>query len=275
MILTENIFFGTIIIMTINPNFAILKLEIKNEAYYRANAIMASISSLLYLIVNIMVWNAIYKNNLEGRKSIITYIILVVLATGFINDNLQSEFSKRVKDGSICTDFLLPFPFKKRMLLLSLGKSTCSFIFSTIPIFVIAIIFWGITPPTSFLNFIIYIAAQLLGILIGLEINFFLGQLIIRNGRSEPTQFAFWALMTIFGGRFIPVWFYPKVLSIVASILPFQLLYSIPISIYQGNHTEIISIIYIVNSILWLIGMKVINSIFLKHNIQQLSILGG
>jgi ABC-2 type transport system permease protein len=261
--------------MSIKQDITILKHEIKNEVNYRANAIMASVSSLLYLIVNIMVWNAIFANNTAARRSIITYIILVVLATGFINDNLQSEFSKRVKDGSICTDFLLPFPFKRRMLLLALGKSTCSILFSTLPVFVIAIIFWGITPPTSFINLFLYITSQFIGILLGLEINFFLGQLIIRNGRSEPTQFAFWALMTIFGGRFIPVWYYPKVLSVIASLLPFHLLYSTPISIYQGTHTSLIAIAYIFYSVCWLMGMKLINFLVLKQNIKTLSIQGG
>ena len=133
--------------MICNKIFSIIRIELKNTLYYRADAFMNFFSSLLYLFVSVMIWRSLYSENILMQKTMITYLILVSVASIFVNDNLQSVFAYKIRSGSISADFLLPISFKKYMLCVSIGKGVGHFFLSTIPTVIVALLLWGIVKP--------------------------------------------------------------------------------------------------------------------------------
>ncbi len=261
--------------MKIPVLFSIVKVELKNCLYYRVDAFMSTISSLLYLFVNITIWKTIYHDDIKMQKSMITYFILTSIATVFVNDNLQSVFSHKIYSGSISSDFLLPISFKRNMLSVSIGKGLATFSLSTVPVICVAIIFWNILPPIDIFHFFIYILAQCGGFFLALEINFLLAQILLLTKKHNTTIFAFWALMGIFGGRYMPYWLYPKILLSLTELLPFHLLYSVPIAIYSGKLMITKSMIFLFYQFFWGCLLVFFNRIVYIKTLNLITIQGG
>ena len=254
--------------ISLKPYLCIFYTQIKSRLIYRGGAFIEAISSLLYFYVNMSIWQVLYKGQSEKIKQMITYLLLLSVARIFASDNLQQIFAKKFKDGSLSLDFAIPLNYKRYMLSMAAGQSAGNFILFTLPVILVLLpfLFLYLSAPESLSTFIVYLVAQGMGFLIALEINFFLGQLIFQTHTLEATQFAYWSLMTLFGGRFIPLWLYPESLGMIVRWLPFHLIYSSPVAIYLGKETGIIILLQLLwyglmilfNRMLWLKGRKYI-----------------
>ena len=261
--------------MICNKIFSIIRIELKNTLYYRADAFMNFFSSLLYLFVSVMIWRSLYSENILMQKTMITYLILVSVASIFVNDNLQSVFAYKIRSGSISADFLLPISFKKYMLCVSIGKGGGHFFLSTIPTVIVALLLWGIVKPIDLQGGCLYIIAQIFGFCLALEMNFLLAQVMLYTKNRDVTAFAFWTLTAIFGGRYMPYWLYPRVLLVITKCLPFHLFYSVPISIYLGKLNPMETYLHIMYQIFWFILLIWFNKLIYIKTSLTVTIQGG
>lgn len=257
--------------MRASPYIAYGKKCFLNKSAYRFDNIISIISTCMQFVVFWEIYKALY-----GGSGEIDGITMSMVTTNFIlSMGLEAIFSpddyflpNKVWDGSIATEFLRPISFKGRMIAENAGGALFNLIFRFIPALLLAVFTVGMLPPAGVDMLVLFILSAVLGF----------GVLWVISFAVQMTVFwlmSIWCLITIknalikiFSGSMIPLWFMPEGVKRVLEFLPFSSIYFTPVQIYLGQLTygEIalkcgiqilwIVLIYLLGDFLWRKGQK-------------------
>lgn len=199
---------------------------------------MRTVGNLVSIFIQVSIWRAVLGNqsaNGINLQDMVTYVILNALLTTLLMDQIFQNVDERLRTGNIALDLIKPYRYPFYLAFEQLGNACFQFIFTVVPTFIFAILFFGFHAPSSILDGL----AFLVTVFFALSISFAIGYLIALLAFWFLATFHFeWTLaglMTVFSGSFLPIWFFSPTWATVAHILPFQFLGFIPASMYMGR----------------------------------------
>ena len=239
----------------------------RQNVIYRANTIIYAITSMLYLLIQFSIWQALYATQATIEQvslpQMLTYCVINQLVRAFTDDEISSNLGAKIRSGEIGGDFVRPINLKLYLIADQLGNSVYEFCFNFIPIVIITVLCGAFTLPASIFHGVAFVVSLALGILLGYLINYALGLIAFWVKNNGFVNWLMRALTNLFAGTVIPFGFYPSVLQKIALVLPFRYMTFDPISIYLGKtaNTEILStigmqlfwiaVIYMIGRIVW------------------------
>lgn len=199
---------------------------------------MRTVGNLASIFIQVSIWRAVlghHSANGIDLQQMVTYVIVNALLTTLLMDQIFQRVDERLRTGNIALDLVKPYRYPFYLAFEQLGNAAFQFVFTVIPTFIFATIFFGFRPPSSFA----YAAAFVIAVFFALTISFAIGYLIALLAFWFLATFHFeWTLtglMTVFSGSFLPLWFFSPRWALVAHILPFQFLGFVPASMYMGQ----------------------------------------
>lgn len=257
----------------------ILRLKFKVNLQYRFNTWARLLGDIVFLIMWISVWSALYGN--KGAINNITFqtTLVYVIFTQFLitMNNAASPLwsvGNLIRNGSVSNELTKPYITMMKVFIENISNSITYFFLSTFWVFTAAIIILRLPLP-RFNTFILFFIAALLGFLVRYLIELCFAMLsfwvIEINGIRSLFSFS----ISLFSGSVVPLWFFPKTFKLIADILPFKYIYFIPSSIISEQLTG--SDIYIAMSIqiIW-IAMLLLGAVFIwKKGVKKLVVQGG
>jgi ABC-2 type transport system permease protein len=262
-----------------NVYIEIIRKAFQQKFAYRANSYINILGAIINLTIQVSLWTALMKNNkiVNGVSfdDMINYIIINTIILSLVQSNIGNKLSQRVRDGSIAIDFIRPINLKYYLICDDLGENVFRTVFSTLPICLLSIIFLQFQLPKNPMNLILFIPSIIGGMIIIYKINYILGMLAFWIEATWYIQWYLSALFTLFGGTFIPIWFYPKLLYNVSMMLPFSFISFKPISIYTGKLSLHASFQVILLQIFWIIILSVLEKAIWKRAQNKVVIQGG
>ena len=257
--------------MTLKPYYAFAKKSFLNCGAYRAEHLMSILNTLVRIFIFWGIYKALYGNQQEvdgiTMQMVTTHFILTMGldAVFYVNDFF---LPRKIYNGSIATELLLPISIPGRMLADNLGNAVFRLIFQFLPAAVLSALTLGLAAPASLQMFILFIVSATLGYGVLWAISFVV----------QMTSFwliNIWSLATlknvfinILSGVMIPLWFMPDWMEGLLKWTPFSSVFFTPIQIYLGQlsvnqiivkcGTQIVWIIliYSLGNGLWHIGQK-------------------
>lgn len=249
---------------------------------YKMNTLISFISLVISLFVQISVWYALYAGNETtftntGEISFDEMIHYLIISSGvsiIINNQIIGKMDGKIKTGMIAMDLIKPMNFCANLLCLTIGNNIFRITFQLIPLVIMSLFVFDISFPSSssFLLFII-------SIINAFFINFFLSYIL---GMIGFWYLSVWHLerfqqdvVRLFGGVWIPLWFFPESLNLILKYLPFQYIYFIPINIYLEKTSYYGALSMLLNQFIWIAFLGLLGFILWQKGKHKLVIQGG
>jgi ABC-2 type transport system permease protein len=233
------------------------KQAFRQRFIYRMNAYMMIVSSFISLFILVSVWQALYvgKSDVNGItfENMLHFIILNLFIQSLIRSRIGQKIGERVENGAISIDLIRPISFKGYFLADQLGENVFNLLFTTFPAVIVAVLIWGFGVPENPAILPLFAFSLLLGIAIMNQINYLFGLLAIWLKTAFFINFITGAVISLFAGSFVPLWFYPDLLYKISMLLPFHLVSFQPIAIYLGKLTISEAGLVIGGQLIWIL----------------------
>ncbi|WP_404442293.1 ABC-2 family transporter protein [Sutcliffiella horikoshii] len=257
----------------------LLKSQIKVETAYLAWYWADVVSTLLRLVIMYFFWVAVFQNRTEissiSFESMITYVVIAMMLENYVS-GAGNEMARNIKNGDIALELLKPYDYLTKLIFMDLGSKANSFVRTTIPIFLVAIIFIGIQAPQSFKVAILFLASMLVGILIGTQIDLIIGVLAFWTVNVWGVRVLREAIVKFFSGALIPLTLFPGWFQEVSSYLPFQSMIFVPVAIYTGQiKMGPDAFMAFFTQLFWLAILFVIVRVVWNQAVKRVTVFGG
>lgn len=264
--------------MRLSPYIAYAKKAFLQRSAYRFDHLTGIFSTCLQVFIYWNIYRALY-----GQRTEVDGITMAMVTTNFIlSMGLREAFytddgflSRKIRDGSIATELLLPVSFKGRMLAENLGNALFNMIFRFAPAVLISVWLVGIQPPAGVKEFALFAVSALFGYGVLWSISF----------ACQMTAFWLvntWSLFTVknvfvkvLSGSMIPLWFMPEWMDWALKLTPFSSIYFTPVQIYLGR-LSLWEIGYqCAVQLLWAGGIFLLGDFLWRRGQKKLVVQGG
>ena len=254
------------------------KMQFKQYNIYKSNFYLFTINRVVEIAVYIFVWQAIY--NQTGNTSdysisqMVTYYILVFSIISFVTWGINEDMAHSIRNGQINKELLNPLSYFQYYFGVNLGELGFASVVG-LATFIICSLFWGVTLPTSILNFLLFVIIILLGIPITFFLQMIVGTVGFYSNSIWGMQILRKSVISIFSGIIAPITLFPQWFQTIANILPFKDLVYTPINIWLGNITMQEILFVIIKQIIWGIILYIASKLFFNHAVKNITINGG
>ena len=216
---------------------SIIKAHLREKLVYRFDLIVGLIRVFIALLVFRYLWVALYSGQETYAgvtlKQTLTYtIISIILRPLFQGNSAITEVSQRIRTGNIVFDIARPVYYGDLLLFQAVGKSIAAIIFSSLPLFGLALLLLDLQLPTSYITWIAFLISLMLGYITAFLIDFILSLFGFWVTNVSGFLFAKWNIIDLLGGIYIPLWFFPPSLKNIAMFLPFRGISYTPVAIF-------------------------------------------
>ncbi|HEX6269045.1 MAG TPA: ABC-2 family transporter protein [Anaerolineales bacterium] len=248
-------------------------------AAYRFNFFTEIFLILLRMYGVYWVWKILYTQRPGAfgvdLQQMITYGVLGMALEIFMWSRPQYYMARQVKSGAIDTDLMKPLDFHFHMLARSLGETLVALTVLALPALGIAYFVLGVDLPPDALTALLFGISLTLGYLVLFHLNFLIGSLGVVTLDIRHINWAYFSMVRFFGGQIVPLWLFPPFLAWLASVLPFQSTYFIPMSIYIGSLTGTEAFQAIVFQVVWLVVLVSLSRLLWSWAHRRLVVQGG
>jgi len=262
--------------------FAFLANEFQTNLAYKSDVFLKMLGRVMGLFVQAALWTALYHNTVSaetnmgqiGLNDMINYVVLSTCISIMVNNNTIFQIGDKIRSGDIGLQLMKPVSLQTAMLFQAMGINASRLVFELVPLVAVAAIFYPLElPPVQVLPLFLIALAN------GFVINFLLAYTLGLVGFWYINIYHLSRLLTdvikVFSGAWIPLWFFPQILTDLSEWLPFRLIYFSPITIYLGKTDAFDSLMIILQQFMW-IGILVLVAKFVWHRgISKLVIQGG
>lgn len=246
---------------------------------YRVHVWTFMIMQCLMMISISFFWKAVYGDAVTAHdvtgNQMITYTIISTLMNSLFYMGVEDRISDAVKNGSIATDMIKPINLFSLYLAEDIGNIVIHFFISTIPIFAVGTLIYGLPKPASAEHFLVFLISFILGYGINWTFSATFAMISFTAISLGPAFSVKYHFVNMLSGAIIPIWFFPKWLQNVVNCLPFVYIYQSPLSIYIGKYDipECIRMIGI--QAIWFIVLMLIFYYAQKRATSRVLVQGG
>lgn len=254
------------------------KKSFKSSFVYKANTLIYVFMSLFYLAIQVSVWYALIgSGSVEGITflDMMTLMLVQRIIWSIIRSNAIGSFSEIVRDGSVGDYFTKPISLKLNIASRQIGDNLFHTVFTTIPMCIIAAIFFGFKLPESGTNLILFIISTIFGMILYMLMDYTLGLLVFWFKNGEFLGWGFHAVFSLFSGSEVPLWFYPELLGKLSYALPFRLISFTPVEVYLGKLSINEALVSILLQIIWIIVFYLIEKYVWIRAQKVVTVQGG
>ncbi|OAB47991.1 ABC transporter permease [Paenibacillus antarcticus] len=253
------------------------KAFFRNTAY-RSEVWLRIFGNISIVFIQISIWRALLgTGSLNGIniEAMITYSLINASVSMMLMNKVIYVVDDKLKTGNIISDLLKPISYPLLLFYDELGNVVFQIMFTVVPTIFIAWLIFGFSFPTEPYT----IVAFVISLLIALAISFLLGYLIALVSFWFLTTFALdWmvaALITVFSGSFLPLWFFSAEWRFIADMLPFQFLGFVPAAIYMGKMDASEILWMIMKGSVWILILWLATQLLWSRAIKRLVVQGG
>ncbi|SCZ09511.1 ABC transporter permease [Alkaliphilus peptidifermentans] len=251
-----------------------------SKVAYKFDAYLGVISQCVFLFIHISIWKALYISaeivdvSSIDLKTMITYSVISAGISLFINNSVIGIMDQKIRTGEIAIDLLRPMNLKTTLFYRKMGDTCFVMIFQFLPVVMIFSFILRINYPS--IEFLLYFFITLInGMIIYFLITYIIGLIGFWYLSVWHLSRLLQDLVRLLSGSFIPLWFFPDILSTISLYLPFRFIYFVPISIFLGKVDVLEIYIMIALQIMWILILTIIEKVLWFKGIEKLVIQGG
>lgn len=258
----------------------IAKKSMQAEMTYPPFLVVRLLGFLINFAVFYYVWKAIYTDLSSlgglGLQQMLTYLCISSAISALLNKPHELYIlGKRIRSGDIALCLVQPVDMQARFFSEAIGSSVVLFAMFCVPMLAVTGPLLKISPPPSIGHLILFTVSFALGYAIMLGLDFLVGLLGFSTIQFGGLIVGKRAMIRFFSGAIVPLSIFPAQLRDIASWLPFQAIYYLPLSIYTGAFLPTQAAVAILIQIFWLIFVVLLGRLAWRWAVRAISIQGG
>lgn len=260
--------------------YYISKFAIENELAYNSWYWSGIVGFILKILVTYFFWNSIYLNrNYVGGltlNSMLTYVIISMILNQLNIFGTGRTLSLMIARGEVAIELIRPYNLILKIISYNNGQKVVEIVKNILAIFLIGIIFIGISTPNNIHTWIIFCISSILGIVLMQLIDLCIGMLAFWTTNTWGLLILRNSMLSVFSGALLPLDLFPQLFQNICNWLPFKYVIYVPISIFIGYQQIDISIINLfLIQILWIFIMIFILYLAWRKAMRVVTIFGG
>ena len=212
----------------------------QTQLAYRNEVWANMFGKLVQVFARVAIWLAVYA----GASSIgdvtltqmVTYALLGGVITGAIRYELIiSGIGRALQTGDVAVWLLKPVSFPLYVIVSELGRALFRLIVLVVPTVAVVALVYGMLPPASVFDGVMFVAYLLLGYAITCLVSALFGLLAFWLLTSFSLEWLMQAILNLLSGSLIPFWFFPQPFGAIAEHLPFAWIVYYPAAVWLGR----------------------------------------
>lgn len=264
--------------MNFKKILAIAKQNAYEGMYYKYDLLLYIFNFIVEITVYICIWMAIYGINgdVQGisAEKMTTYYILVISLNPIIFWGINELIGDSIREGEIQRELLNPISYFNYYFGIRLGELIEACVVSIITFGISSLIF-GITLPSSILNFILFLVMVGVSIISLYLFEIILGLMAFYSGTTWGVEMFKRAVINIFSGAIAPLTLFPETFQKIASFLPFKDYLYTPINVYFGDISEYEIIQVFIKQGIWILVLYILAKFIFNRAIKNITVNGG
>jgi len=256
---------------------AFLKIAWQETIAYRAESFVWFILEIVPLIPLISLWSYLEKINQMSHQqsvSLILYYLITIGISRLFSSHFDDWLIDDIKDGKVSSSLLKPFSYKMFLLANETSWRIAGFVYY-LP--VLAVLLPTVTGSLQTRPILVIISFFVL--VVSYVQRFYISLIIATTAfwidQSKSLIHFKWMAEGIFGGSWLPLYFFPLWIQTFAKFTPFYSWYYFPIQLMLNllKPAEIVS--GLITSIIWVIALVFFGNLFWKKAINKYSAVGN
>lgn len=257
----------------------VAKMRFQSMMAYPVDTWTFTIMQCLMMLAVGFFWRAVYGSTETAHgvsgDSMIIYTVVSMLINSLYYMGVEDYISDAVKSGSIATDMMKPINLFSLYLAQDIGSIGFNFVFSTIPMFIVGALIFGLPVPASGLHFALFLASFVLGYTINWLFSATFAMLSFTALDLGPVFSIKYHFVNMLSGAMIPLWFFPEWLANAMYCLPFVYMFQEPLSIYIGKYEIAECLPKLGIQAAWAAGLLVVFLFAQKRATNRVMVQGG
>jgi ABC-2 type transport system permease protein len=257
---------------------SIVHFGLKSKLTYRLSSFLDMLGRLIEFLGRILIWAALLKDADRfgtSMEEMVTYLVITRLVITLTASTAGDEISRKIRDGSISTDFIRPINLKGFLFFNDMGNNLFKAFAVFLPIGIITVLGFGFMPPQSPAHFLFFLFTMILGAVLQFYYDYLLGLVSFWLVQNPFLSWHFRNVANLFAGQFMPIWLYPAPLAAVTIYLPFRYFTYEPIALYLGKSplSELPRILTV--QVLWFAVLYLTERLIWRAAYRKLVVQGG
>lgn len=259
----------------------LFKMTFKGELQYRAKALSGVVTQFFWGVMYVYLYTAFMTGKIIDGFTIPQMASYIWLGQSFFvlrYVDLPKGCGNEISNGNVCYKFVRPLNLYNQWYVEHLGYKLSATLLRFAPIMIIALLLpsnIGLMLPTSFLAFLLFILALMLGALMTSAISMLAVGLTFRTLSPKGTSSMVNVITAILAGGYIPLPLMPKTMQNILSYLPFRFVSDLPYRIYIGNIGLLSGLKFLAIGIAWLAVLILLGKLLIAKSTKKTVIQGG
>ncbi|MEI6284908.1 MAG: ABC-2 family transporter protein [Bacillota bacterium] len=244
--------------MFLAPYIKSAQIKLQDTMNFRVSFLIRLFTNFLYSYATVAIWYAVVTlnaNSLSPELALktIKFSILSAAIGSVVFSISGYEIASRLNEGTIARDLLYPVSLPSVLFAQAVGNAISVFITNMAPILIALSLIYGISwnpAPLAIINLCI---GMLLGFILMFLVNFIIDMISFWYLGTMYCHYIKEAIMVVFCGSFVPLWFYPRWLLNIVNVLPFKDIIFTPIAGFLGERADISLLSVYGVTLLWLV----------------------
>ncbi len=262
---------------------ALVRLAFLKFLAYRLRYYTGVISYTIFVAGNYYLYQAIFNSRAESSVTIgglslpqmVTYVALSWLGRSFYFNNIDRTLSGQIQRGEIAVLLIKPFHVQTATFFEAVGEAGFRLLMFTLPILAVVIPLFPLLAPPAPALYGWTLLSFLLAMVVNSQINFLVGCLAFFLKNINGVIRAKMVTMEFLTGVLIPFTFFPVWFQKIVSVLPFQCISYIPVTIYLGRRTGEELVAALLVQAAWAVGLFVAGRLLWAFSVRHVTLQGG
>jgi ABC-2 type transport system permease protein len=202
------------------------------------------------------------------------YTVASIIFGFFIGSNIEKSVTGRIRDGSISMALTRPVSYPMTIFVEQMAFTVQNVALRVLPYLLIALIFRIGAGGDAYFS-VALVLSMLIAYLLMAFFEMFFGLIAFWTMEISGIIQVRNALMLVFSGSMIPLWFFPDWLFNIAILLPFQAIYNIPLSILIGRIEGAAVWDALLTQVIWLVVFFGLSMLFWGKTRRRVVVNGG
>lgn len=259
--------------------FAFLKARFATLFQYRFAACAGLVTQLFWGMLKVMILSAFYSQTVAAQpitfSEAATFVWLGQALLQIVPWNIDKELEAQVRTGNVVYELVRPLDLYWLWYSRSLAMRIVPTILRSIPLLVLAYLFFDLPLPKSFLTALFFLTSLLFAALLSASITALVLISLFWTISGEGILRLIPGLTVLFTGLVIPLPLFPTWLQPFMSLQPFRGILDIPIRIYLGIIPTDTLIYYFLFQIAWMAIFIFLGKLMMQKALSRITIQGG
>ena len=261
------------------PYLAILRTRFLLLLQYRAAALAGLCTQIFFGFVRVMILTAFVAarpgSSPMSVPQLVTYVWLGQAMLTLLPWSLDNELRAMIRSGAVAYELLRPVDLYGVWFFRCVAQRLAPMLLRAVPMFVIAISFFGMGLPDSVGAGVAWAVATVASVLLAAALTTVMTITLMWTVAGEGAARLLPALAYFGCGLVIPIPMFPEWARRVLDFLPFRGIMDAPFRLYSGHIRPEDAVWVVGHQLAWTVGLVVLGRWMLGRGLRRLVVQGG